>query len=567
MSSSDQDHATAALANNLGIDPLLAKLLVLRGHQNPVAAQQFLSGSLASLPDPFSMKGMSKAVDRIVYGIMNGEKAICMADYDQDGIGAGTIVVEFFRSIGAHMDLFIPNRLKDGYGLSAEAIKDAASQGYSYIISVDCGISNISEAQLAKELNLKLIITDHHEPPEILPDAFSILNPHQQDCEFPYNELCGAGVAFFLIAAVRKELRITGYFSDTPEPDIRNLLDVCALSTIADLVPLTGLNRIITRAGLALMQKGQRVGIEALRQVAEVKKISCGTVAFGLAPRLNAAGRLADATIGANLLMESDWNSARSIASTLDAINRERQEIEREIFVQAEERICAGECGSHSIVLADTRWAAGVVGIVSSKLVEKYHVPTVLIALEGETGKGSCRSISQFHLFDNLKECEHLLTKYGGHAMAAGLGIEEQDVDQFAEQFNALVEKTVSPEGMLSKSYYDSELAIADLSLPMAQSLKKLEPFGMGNPSPVFVVRSAKAFNTQKLGKDRTHLKFKVDQDGYILDAIAFQQGHLADIIDGEYVDLLFTAGINEFRGNTTLQLEVKDVRLSQALC
>jgi single-stranded-DNA-specific exonuclease len=552
------------LTDALKIDPLLARLLVLRGQDDPESAKLHLYGNLSDLPDPFLLQGMDKAAQRIARAIEAGESGCVMGDYDQDGIGAAAMVAEFYREIGGQIDLYIPSRFTEGYGLSAQAIRQAAARGVSYIVSVDCGISNHEEAILARDLGISLIVTDHHQVPPQCPEAFAIVNPHLSECRFPFKDLCGAGVAFFLLAAVRKVLRERGYFQDRSEPDLRKLLDICSVSTIADLVPLVGINRIITQAGLKVMGQGKRVGIEALREVANIKRISSGTVSFGLAPRLNAAGRLSDANLGANLLLETDPDKARAIASELDSINRERQQIESEILDQALEKIAAGEALDRSIVLADERWNEGVIGIVASRLVERFHLPTVLIALKEDQGKGSCRSISGFNLFENLQHCASTLIGFGGHAMAAGLKICRSDIPAFAAQLNARVKSEVTIEGLTPKFYYDAELAAGMLSEELVALSGSLEPFGMSNPGPVYLMRNVTAANVRALGQDRKHLKFEAIQGSTRVDAIAFQKGHLASQVDGVQVDLLFQAGINEYGGRRSLQLEVKDMRPSR---
>jgi len=552
------------LTDALKIDPLLARLLVLRGQDDPESAKLHLYGNLSDLPDPFLLQGMDKAAQRIARAIEAGESGCVMGDYDQDGIGAAAMVAEFFREIGGQIDLYIPSRFTEGYGLSAQAVRQAADRGVSYIISVDCGISSHEEAILARDLGISLIVTDHHQVPPQCPEAFAVVNPHLPECRFPFKDLCGAGVAFFLLAAVRKVLRERGYFQDRSEPDLRKLLDICSVSTIADLVPLVGINRIITQAGLKVMGQGKRVGIEALREVANIRRISSGTVSFGLAPRLNAAGRLSDANLGANLLLETDPDKARAIASELDSINRERQQIESEILDQALEKIAAGEALDRCIVLADERWNEGVIGIVASRLVERFHLPTVLIALKEEQGKGSCRSISGFNLFENLQHCASTLIGFGGHAMAAGLKICRSDIPAFAAQLNARVKSEVTIEGLTPKFYYDAELAAGMLSEELVALSGSLEPFGMSNPGPVYLMRNVTAANVRALGQDRKHLKFEAIQGSTRVDAIAFQKGHLASQVDGVQVDLLFQAGINEYGGRRSLQLEVKDMRPSR---
>ncbi len=312
-------------------------------------------------------------------------------------------------------------RLRDGYGLSAEALQKAADEGVTVVVSVDCGVTAHSEANLAKECGIDLIITDHHQPPDELPGAFSVINPQRSESAFPFSELAGVGVAFFLLIALRKRLREGGWFKQRSEPDLRDLLDLVALGTIADLVPLKGINRTLTRHGLVLLEKGQRVGVRALKQVAGVKEVSCGVVGFQMAPRLNAAGRMEDAGLGVELLLEEDMVRALNTARYLDQCNRQRRLIEKETLQEAESAVAGlGTEHTHTIVLAGRGWHPGVIGIVASRLVDRYARPTVLVALDGSTGKGSCRSISGFHLYRSLQSCADHLLAFGGHEMAAG---------------------------------------------------------------------------------------------------------------------------------------------------
>jgi len=554
---------TADLAAAVGISPLLARLLGARGMSDEGQARQFLYGDISTLPSPSSMHDLEKAAKRIARGVIAGERGCCMADFDADGIGSGALIAEFFSLIGAHMEVFVPSR-EQGYGLNEEAIRDAARRGITYIISVDCGISNVDEAALARDLGLDLIITDHHQVPETVPDAYAVVNPHQPWCEFPYKELCGAGVAFYLACAVRKELREQGFFHRIPEPDVRSLLDLCTISTVADLVPLTGVNRVLVKAGLAYMNQCTRVGLEALRQVAEVKKYSSGTIGFNIGPRLNASGRIDHAIKGVNLLLENDWHKALPLAQELDSINRERRAIEKHIVEEAEAMIAAGQTGKKSIVLAKEGWEPGCVGLAASRLTEKYHVPTVIISLQGGEGKGSARSIPAFNLFENLAGCADLLIRYGGHAMAAGLQLSSDMVEAFAQRLDNLVSEKVSFEGLSPTLYYDLDLDINDVTIPLVEELRWLEPYGMGNPSPTFVVRGVEACNVKVIGSDMSHLKFRAQNKNRSIDCIAFSQADKAYELEGRTIDILFTPTINDYMGRQNVQMEVKSLRPSQ---
>jgi len=547
------------LALELDLAPLTLQVLARRGITSAEAGRAFKQNSLASLPDPFLLPGMEKASHRLAKAVEKGERIAVHGDYDVDGITGTVLLVETLRQFGAEVEYHIPLRLKDGYGLSAEALRQAAADGAGVAVSVDCGVSAVAEARLASVLGLDLIVTDHHQPPDPLPEAFAIVNPHLPGSRFPFRDLAGVGVAFFLLVGLRKILRERGFFSGHPEPDLRRGLDLVALGTIADVVPLLGVNRILVRAGLRSMNSGGRPGLQALKEVAAVTEVNCGNVAFRLAPRLNAAGRLEDARLGVDLLLESSPERTMPIARLLDDFNRERQEIERETLRQAVGRLGGSEGPEkRSIVLADERWHPGVIGIVASRLVESYHRPTVLIALENGQGKGSARSIPGFHLFQSLELCRHHLEGFGGHAFAAGLSIAEHAVEEFTAAFETVARESLGERELQPRVLHDGEILLEELDESVVRQLSELAPFGAGNPEPSFLLRGARAQQIQTVaGK---HLRFILRQGGYSFPCIAFgmadRQGELA----GE-LDLLFTPGLNEWRGRASVQLRLKDFR------
>lgn len=547
------------LAGALNLTPLAARVLALRGIASVEAGSAFLQSSLASLPDPFLLPGMRRAAQRLVAAIEQGERIAVHGDYDVDGITGTTLLVETLRLLGADVECYIPLRLRDGYGLSADALRQAAAGGAKVALSVDCGVSAVAEARLAIELGLDLIITDHHQPPDSLPEAIAIVNPHLPDNRFPFRDLAGVGVAFLLLVALRKSLRERGFFAARPEPDLRRSLDLVALGTIADVVPLQGVNRTLVRAGLKSMSTGDRPGLQALKEVAAVSEVSCGNVAFRLAPRLNAAGRLEDAALGVELLLEPSPERALVMARLLDDFNRERQAIEQETLRQAVARLEAqAGGGEHSIVLADARWHPGVIGIVASRLVERYHRPAVLIALENGQGKGSARSIAGFHLYRSLDRCCDHLAGFGGHAFAAGISISEPAVEAFAAAFEAVARESLSEADLLPRQMHDGEILIEELNESAVRQLAELAPFGAGNPEPSFVVRGARAQQVQTVGDN--HLRFTLRQGGYSLPCIAFAMAERQQELVGD-LDLLFTPQLNEWRGKVSVQLRVRDWR------
>jgi single-stranded-DNA-specific exonuclease len=550
----------AALAADLAIAPLTARVLAGRGIDDVAAGRSYLQARLNDLPDPFLLSGMAPAVDRLVRAVVGSEPILVHGDYDVDGITGSALLVETLRSFGAIASFHLPLRLRDGYGLSAEALRSAAMAGVRVVVSVDCGITAMAEAELARGLGLDLIITDHHLPPETLPPALAIVNPQLPGDSFPGKELAGVGVAFFLLIALRKSLREAGHFAGRSEPDLRRFLDLVALGTIADLVPLIGVNRILTRAGLLILENGERPGIVALREVAGVRRVTCGAVGFQLAPRLNAAGRLEDAALGVRLLLETSPQEALVTARKLDACNLERRKIEEDTLGQALDRLLLQEEGGKTIVLADQGWHPGVIGIVASRLVERFYRPTVLIALENGAGKGSARSIKGFHLFRALQDCTDHLDGFGGHAAAAGLSLAEDRVAAFAAAFERVAGECLGEQDLQPVLGFDGEVLLEELTAAAIDDLAGLAPCGMGNPEPAFVVRGVLARQGRVVGTG--HLRFTAQQDGYSLPCIAWRMAERAESLAGP-LDLLFTPEINEWHGRRQLQLRIRDLRPS----
>lgn len=547
------------LAQSLAVQPLTARVLLLRGIGTAEQGEDYLRARLAALPDPDLLPDMAIACTRLEQALVRGEKIAVHGDYDVDGITGCTLLVETLRKLGGLVEYHIPLRMIDGYGLSADAIRQARDNGCELIVSVDCGVSAHAEADLASELGIDLIITDHHQPPEELPVCLALVNPHLSTNRFPWRELAGVGVAFFLLVGLRRRLRESGYFSQHTEPDLRHGLDLVALGTIADIVPLGGVNRILVRAGLQLMEQGTRPGIAALKKVADVKQVSCGVVGFRLAPRLNAAGRLEDAALGVKLLLGDDRQELQELAELLDGFNSDRQQIEQQTLEQAVAILDEQEDSDrYSIVLADQRWHSGVIGIVASRLVERYHRPTVMIALADGVGKGSCRSISSFHLFQALQQCAAPLTGFGGHAMAAGLSLAEENLTAFIAGFEQVARQSLSESDLIPKISHDGECRLADLSMSQVAELETLNPFGAGNPQPAFYSKHCRVLSARILGGK--HLKFDVEQNGCQIACIAFGMAERYDQLSGG-IDLLFRPGINSWRNQKSVQLQVVDFR------
>jgi single-stranded-DNA-specific exonuclease len=547
------------LQRSLGISRLASESLLRRDLGSIEEVHTFLQARLSSMPDPYLLADMGKAVARLARAVCEGEGISVHGDYDVDGVTGTALLVETLRSFGARVDYSIPLRLRDGYGVCMSALESCAANGSALVVTVDCGISAHVQAKRAGELGIDLIITDHHQPPDMLPEALAILNPSRTDCPFPFKSLAGVGVVFMLLVALRKHLRELGYRSHLPEPDLRFGLDLVALGTIADIVPLKGLNRVLTKAGLELLSHSGRAGLQALKKVSGVEKVTCGTVGFRLAPRINAAGRLEDAAIGVELLLEAAVSNAMPAAELLDRVNRDRQTLEQQTLDQADERWLQQSAGAtHSIVLADERWHPGVIGIVASRLVEKYHRPTILVALHDGVGKGSGRSIKGLHLYRALQDCRACLQGFGGHEYAAGLTIDAGRVEEFARQFEDIARQRLQQEDLLPRQFHDGEVFIEELDLDNIDELNRLAPFGPGNPQPVYLARGVHVQGIQLVGGN--HLRFLACQGAHCLPCIAFGMGELKNRLRGPQ-DILFTPQRNEWRGQASVQLQVRDIR------
>ena len=539
---------------------LIARVLANRGIVEPDAAGRFLSPTLADLHDPFLLLGMEKTATRLVSAVRSGERVCVYGDYDVDGITSVALLLDFFRSVGLACFYYIPRRLEEGYGLSEEGVRNVAAQGARIIISVDCGINSVAEAEICTSLGIDLVITDHHMPGPTIPPAFAVINPLQPGCPFPFKYLAGVGVAFNLIIAMRSRLREEGHFAARNDPNLREYLDLVALGTVADIVPLVDENRIFVKYGLAELTSSRRIGVQALKEVAGVKgEVSCGAVGFRLAPRLNAAGRLEDAALGVELLLCSDRQMAKAMATELDDSNSERQAVEQAILRDALAMVkdTPELRRRKSIVLASEEWHPGVIGIVASRIVDMFHRPTILIALQDGNGRGSGRSIPNFHLHDALNACSEHLVKFGGHKYAAGLSIEESTLEAFVESFDEVASGLLSPSDLIPELTIDAVLLPEEIDFSLAETVEALAPFGMGNPEPVFMLEGARVDDIRVV-KER-HLKLRLFAGDRSMEAIGFNlaQGRALP----EKVTLAFSLQVNEWNGRKSLQLSLKEIK------
>ena len=555
------------LSEAVGLHPRMARLLASRGVDSPQAAERFLSPRLEHLPHPFLMKDLESASHRLADAIQSRE-AICLyGDYDVDGVTSSSLLAEFLGAHGLEPEVYIPKRLKEGYGLNATAIEHIATSGARLLITLDCGITAADEIERANSLGMKCIVVDHHRCPPILPPAVATLNPQQSDCGYPDKGLAAVGVTYNLIIGIRKVLRERGYYGDTrPEPNLLRLADLVALGTIADMVPLQGVNRVLTHFGLRALRKAERPGLRALMEVSRVSpsRVASSDVSFRLAPRINAAGRLDDATIGVRLLLSADIQEARPLAQALDDANGNRQQIEGEVYaaaVETVERLAADSGLPDVVVLGDTSWHAGVVGIVASKLVERYDRPTVLV---GEGGRGSGRTARGLHLYDVMRDCQQHLIKFGGHQAAAGLRMKFECLDAFRSDLAKRVKADPSfGQKTESRLDYDDELDPQEVGFDAYRWLQQLEPFGNANPQPVFRVPQMKVRTARIVGQD--HLKLRLEGNRRLLSAMAFKRAELhPQCSPGQPVDLAASLELNEYQGYESIELRVRDMRVGE---
>ncbi len=559
------DDPAADLARSLGCHPLVARILRRRGVGSADDAERFLRPRLADLPDPSLFKGIDAAVERIVRAIDRGETITAYGDYDVDGVTSTTLLVSFLRSCGAKVDYYVPHRLGEGYGLNLEAVARLAARGTQLLVTLDCGVTAVAEVDEAIRLGLDVVVVDHHTTPAELPRAAAILNPWQPGCTYPTRHLCAVGVTFLLCAALRRHLRQRGFFVEREEPNLKSYLDLVALGTIADVVPLTQANRLLVREGLEVLARSQRPGIRALKRVATLAAdgpVSAGQVGFRLGPRINAAGRLDDAGVAVELLLSEDPMEAERLARALDAANAERQAIERGLIDEAVAQARSLTSAS-GLVVAGEGWHPGVVGIVASRVVSRLHRPTVVIGIDPETGvgKGSGRSIAAFDLHGALSKCGEHLLRYGGHQHAAGLTIERDSLDAFRDAFAREAEEQLAGHDLTPLCLIDASITAADLGDPLCEALATLAPFGSGNAEPVLALRGVRA-RGRVVGRSETssgHLKLILD-DAPFADAIGFGMADRLDLLSAP-VDLAFTLSFNEYRGVRQVQLGLRDLR------
>ncbi|MBQ9070430.1 MAG: single-stranded-DNA-specific exonuclease RecJ [Clostridia bacterium] len=575
------------ISESLGINPIIANLLYGRGYQDVVSAKKFLYMESEILTDPYSMVDMKPAVERIAEAIRKNEKITIYGDYDVDGVTSVCTLYLYLKSYGADVNYYIPNRIGDGYGVSEAAISSLAEEGTKLIITVDTGITADAEVAFAKTVGVDFVITDHHECRQILPEASAVVNPHRPDCPSKFKELAGVGVVFKLLCAC-EEVFAKKSSKDAALSIVSQYADLVAIGTIADVMPIKEENRLIVSYGLSMMERSPRIGVMALVEAAVGKneaqrmankrkrtKITSGYIGYTLAPRINAAGRIRSASIAVELFLSSDYESAYKIAEELCEANRERQNEENRIIEEAFKKIEKNGYDNMPVIVLDAdNWHHGVIGIVSSRITEKYSRPSILVSFEGnnsdtpqptDIGKGSGRSIKGMNLVDALCYCSDKLVKFGGHELAAGLSVTRENLDAFREKINEYAKSTLTEEDMIPTASADIEIELTDANIELADELRILEPYGVGNPIPAFVIRGATLTEISPISEGK-HTRFAFTDGKRAIVGMFFSCRHESlGLYVGDRVDVLFNIDVNEWAGRRNVQLIVRDIKQSDS--
>lgn len=549
------DSYVKKIMKDYNISEILAKLLIARNIKYE-EIENFLCGDLSFLKDPYLMKDMDKFVDRIDSAIKNKEKICIYGDYDVDGITSITIMYKFLTEIGAEVEYYLPDRLVEGYGINNNALTEIKKNGTKLVVTVDCGITAVDEVEYAKQIGLDICITDHHECAETLPNAIAIINPKQKGDKYPFKMHAGVGVAFKCLAAISKRYNLD-------ESMYLKYLDIVAIGTISDIVPLVDENRIISKYGLIQMAKTENIGLKALLRIINFKEIDSIMVSFGMAPRINACGRMGNARIAVSLLLENDPKKANEIAMKLDELNTERQLVEKYIFDEAVEMIEKNHIDKkNSIVLYNENWHNGVIGIVASRLVNIYYKPVILLTKEHDVIRGSGRCQVGFSIYDALTECKDTLIQFGGHELAAGLSISEEKIDEFIELFEIA---TTKKSGSINEQIIDIDMQITkkDLTGKTIKDIMTLKPFGQSNQVPLFIYKGLKVASIRTIKEDK-HLKLTLQDERSLIEGIAFSQGNRRDELRiGNKVDVVGNIEVNTFNTPKTIQIVIQDFKKS----
>lgn len=553
------------LTDELSISPILAGILVRRGITTKEEARLYFRPTMDDLHDPFLMSGMDIAVQRVLKAVAAQESILVYGDYDVDGTNGAALLYTFFRAIGARVSVFVPDRIRDGYGLTLGGIERAREQGVRLLIAIDCGVTAVDQVAAANAHGIDVIICDHHEPGPVLPAAIAILNPLKPGCPYPFKHLCGCGVGFKLIQALTSQDAVQSALGPDAEYHLASYLDMVALASTADIVALSGENRTLVKLGLELINTEPRPGIRALIETSGLKpgRITAGQIVFILAPRINAVGRLGDANRAVELLTCDSYEKARTLAQVFEEENRNRRRIDEETFLQAQELVeqFLDMEKEGAIVLHQESWHPGVIGIVASRLVERYYRPTIMLTTVDGVVKGSARSVAGFDIYQALKRCENTLLQFGGHRYAAGLSIEAERIEEFKEAFGAVARELLTDDLLTPEIRIDALIEVPDLTPKFIRILNQFAPYGPKNMRPVFAVRDAEVVGTPRIvGKN--HLRFKVRQQNRIFDAIGFNLGHLLERLGNRRVDLAFSIDESDYAGELVPQLKIRDIKI-----
>ncbi len=533
--------------------PLMRQMLFNRGYSDAASALRYLDGRV-DRADSFMLKDMDAAVDRLLWAVEHGERVAVYGDYDVDGVSATALMVDVLRALGGQVEAYIPNRFDEGYGLNNDALDVLAAQGVQVALTVDCGIRSMREAEYAKTLGIDLIISDHHQPREGLPEAYAVICPKQDGDEYPEKNLAGVGLAYKIAQALLQRRPVEGATA-------ADWLDLVALGTIADIVPLVGENRMLVKAGLAQMRLGRRQGLISLVQAAglHLAGLNAGDISFGLAPRLNASGRLESALASYELLTTRDLMTAGLLSQKLDDQNRERQKLTQEMQTEAELQI-QGAAYEHMLFAFAPGFNPGVVGLVAAKLTESYYRPAIVGTLGADFTRASCRSVQEFHITRALDECAELMEHHGGHALAAGFTIRTERLDELVLRLSAIAQRELADLDLRPALRADMEIPLRELRPEFIADLEQLQPTGAGNPEAAFVSRGLKVVRAKQVGLDGKHLKLAVTDGRITYDAIAFRQGHWWEKMP-ERIDILYQFEKNVYNGRESLQLNVRDLK------
>jgi single-stranded-DNA-specific exonuclease len=549
----------STLSAALNVPSVIAEILLRRGVKDKESAQKFFNPSLDQLYDPFLLKDMSAAVERLRRAVLSDEEILIYGDYDVDGITAVSFLYLLLKELGTHVSYYIPDRQSEGYGLSNRGIQEAKERHVDLLVTVDCGITGHPEIEQANAAGIDVIVTDHHEPALTVPNAVAVVDPKRRDCDYPFKQLAGVGMAYKLAQGLLRRMGID-------ESILEKFIELVAIGTAADIVPLIDENRIFVNAGINVLNNSENLGIKALFRAAGLlgREIGTGQIVFIIAPRINAVGRMGDAERAVRLLTTESAEEAEQIAGILEQENQHRKNVDEEAFHEAIEQAdrMFAENDAPCIILHKERWHTGVIGIVASRVVEKYYRPTILISIDEGVGKGSARSIPGFDLYEALKQCEDLFIGFGGHKYAAGLTIEENKILEFKERFGRIAAKELTAENLAPKLSIEAEIRLNVIDERFINLLKKFAPFGPLNMRPVFVSRRLQIVGTPSV-VGRNHLKFKVRQDGKVFDVIAFNMGNLLyRLTPGESnLDMAYVIEENVFMGTRSIQLRAKDIR------